>query len=562
MRKTLKILREVIIFGLVLTFFVNASVLYADSQEGSLPVTDFTSSQELVAPAVGTQQLTDGSQQMLNGTQQLDGIQQPLDDRGIKRMQFLENIRGEIRTTQKDFSDITHTVADTSNQLDGVHEKVTTLSDQLQNLDDQMAHTESMVNNVAMQIGEKENQLLLIYDEMQVKKLAIENQKQMLMEYLNVIYQQESSMTNTLTNNDEINVAKLLLSDQSVGDQLQQIKYFNILTDQGHRIFDRLEQLVAGLHRDEADLVNRKDRLAQLYDSLNIEKNNLEVQRQAKATLLEQTQGQEKIYQQLLEESKRQQEQAQQDLQTLNDNLKFIEDKVKELGDDFNPDDYKDLFIGDTANVYSFIQQTENDPDGFNPRWPVSPSRGISAYFHDAAYVHVFGVAHQAIDIREPQGTVIHAPADGVVYKVKDNGYGYSYLIIAHKGGFMTVYGHVSEFKVKPGEKVVAGEAVGLTGGTPGSKGAGLMTTGAHLHFEVLKGGKHVDPLDYLPLTYLPIDSLPEKYQSRITGDKIKVSRTTQEEDTAKNSADLTRMVEMGDPGFLLRPIATQETQL
>jgi len=69
---------------------------------------------------------------------------------------------------------------------------------------------------------------------------------------------------------------------------------------------------------------------------------------------------------------------------------------------------------------------------------------------------------------------------------------------LAHRGGFITAYGHVSQFLVEPGERVYAGEPVALSGGMPGTKGAGVMTTGAHLHFEVIKGGVHVDPLEFL----------------------------------------------------------------
>jgi hypothetical protein len=142
---------------------------------------------------------------------------------------------------------------------------------------------------------------------------------------------------------------------------------------------------------------------------------------------------------------------------------------------------------------------------------------------------------------------------------VRDNGYGYSYLILAHAGGFMTVYGHVSEFRVAEGEKVFAGQIVALSGATPGTKGAGLMTTGAHLHFEVLKGGKYVDPLDYLPLSYLPLDTLPEKYRSRITGEATKVKRIKGDEIVARNDDELTQMVEIsGTVG--LPPALTQAT--
>jgi murein DD-endopeptidase MepM/ murein hydrolase activator NlpD len=131
--------------------------------------------------------------------------------------------------------------------------------------------------------------------------------------------------------------------------------------------------------------------------------------------------------------------------------------------------------------------------------WPVQPLEGISAHFDDASYEQHFGMPHHAIDIPTPQGTVIGAAADGVVTKVSDQGMGFSSLVISHNGGMATLYGHVSGFLVKEGDHVKAGDPVALSGGTPGTKGAGLMTTGAHLHLAFYKDGVVVDPELYLP---------------------------------------------------------------
>ena len=89
----------------------------------------------------------------------------------------------------------------------------------------------------------------------------------------------------------------------------------------------------------------------------------------------------------------------------------------------------------------------------------------------------------------------------------------------------MTLYGHVSDIMVMDGQSVKAGDVIGLSGGTPGTKGAGLYTTGPHLHFEILKDGVHVDPLEYMNLAYLELDALPEKYVAKALGDKEKVRR-------------------------------------
>lgn len=522
----------------LLTFvamFVDTGVLMAETQENGGNTAAEVSSDGTVST---------GLDAMSGGTQVLEtGSTQQLDQRAVKRAEFLQNIRDELKATQHDYSNITHSVDEASGRVSDIEDEVVSLQEQLDNIDTRIALTQTLISNVALQINQKESLLIQLYDDIETKKLEIENQKNMLMDYLKTIYMQESSVTNTLMENDQINVAKLLLSDDSIGDQLQQMKYFNILENTGHDIFDKLESLITELHEDEGLVNEQKDRLVKLHERLDLEKVNLDVQRKAKTDLLEQTKGEQKIYEQLLAESKLQQEQVQLDLQTLRDNLKFIEQKVKDLGDDFDPQDYEALIHGDKTSVYQFIRDTQNQED-FSPSWPVSPGRGISAYFHDASYVKVFGVNHQAIDIPTHQGTPIRAPEDGVAYKVRDNGYGYSYLIIAHKGGFMTVYGHVSEFRVEEGEKVYRGQTIALSGATPGTKGAGYMTTGAHLHFEVLKGGKHVDPLDYLPLSYLPLDSLPEKYKNRVTGDSIKFKRVNPE-DLPVTDDEITQKIEM-----------------
>lgn len=127
--------------------------------------------------------------------------------------------------------------------------------------------------------------------------------------------------------------------------------------------------------------------------------------------------------------------------------------------------------------------------------WPVPPLEGISAGYMDAAYRKRFGMNHAAIDIPVPQGTEIQAPADGVVLTVHDRGYGYSTVLLEHENGLQTLFGHVSEIRVQPGQQVSRGEIIALSGGRPGSHGAGLLTTGPHVHFEVHAYGLPIDPL-------------------------------------------------------------------
>ncbi|MDD4319380.1 MAG: peptidoglycan DD-metalloendopeptidase family protein [Candidatus Peribacteraceae bacterium] len=131
----------------------------------------------------------------------------------------------------------------------------------------------------------------------------------------------------------------------------------------------------------------------------------------------------------------------------------------------------------------------------------VWPAQGpVTAWFHDRSYQSKFGVPHEAIDIARPQGSPVASAAEGVVFLVRDGGAtGYTYVLIGHRGGYATLYGHLSSVFVVAGQDVQAGQVIGRSGGQPGTPGAGYLTTGAHVHFEVIRQGSNIDPLTVLP---------------------------------------------------------------
>lgn len=99
--------------------------------------------------------------------------------------------------------------------------------------------------------------------------------------------------------------------------------------------------------------------------------------------------------------------------------------------------------------------------------------------------------SHTGIDIAVPEGTEVKAVFDGTVEKVEDNEILGIVIVINHENGFKSTYGHLSEVKVSEGDKVSKGTAIALTGGTG-------LSTGPHLHFELMLDNEPVNPEEYL----------------------------------------------------------------
>lgn len=98
---------------------------------------------------------------------------------------------------------------------------------------------------------------------------------------------------------------------------------------------------------------------------------------------------------------------------------------------------------------------------------------------------------HKGLDIVAPSGTRVQATADGVVTRVgRTAGYG-KMVQISHGYGLATLYGHLSEILVRPGQRVHRGDVLGRVGSTGRS-------TGPHVHYEVYRSGRAVDPRKFL----------------------------------------------------------------
>lgn len=444
-----------------------------------------------------------------------EGSDETEDDLALQRRQqeFLLQLKQELSLSKTDFRQVDMNVIDTQQRLLVVQEEKITLQLQLDNIENLIDQTSARLMKIITDIIEKENEIELVNAQIKEKETALEYQKELLRDYIRLLYVEENTYF-SFEDDGEVNPFKLLLADGSVGANLKELQYFDLLNDAGQQMIDRLAFLQNDLELEKKYLGEKKKDLENLYEEVTHEQEQLTYQKDGKENLLKLTQGQEEIYKQLLEQSIAEREEVLDAVRNFSNAVDFIAWKIEEDGENFNPEDYYSLLDYRTQAVYRFTFGN-GDGTGVDFIWPLEPTNGISAYFRDPGYVNVFGVRHNAVDIPRNQRTPVRVAADGVVYMAKDNGYGYSYIIVAHRGGFLSVYGHMNEILVDEGQSVPQGFVIGLSGGMPGTEGAGYMTTGPHLHFELLLNGLWVDPLVYLPLEAFSeddINDLPDKY--------------------------------------------------
>ena len=132
-----------------------------------------------------------------------------------------------------------------------------------------------------------------------------------------------------------------------------------------------------------------------------------------------------------------------------------------------------------------------------NPK-TVSLTSPFGARFHPLRKMIVF---HEGVDLAGPAGQPVYATGDGVVESTQINFSGYgNVIVIDHGFGYKTRYAHLKEIRVTAGQVVIRGDKIGTLGSTG-------LSTGPHLHYEVIYRGTQINPWNYLNP-----DISPEEY--------------------------------------------------
>ena len=364
-----------------------------------------------------------------------------------------------------------------------------TLKNHIGILEDDIHAVELEIEKLQQEIDATTLEIENLKLDIRVQEEKISEHKDTLEELLRILYR-----------NDQKSVLDIILENNSFSEYYN---YSHSLISLNGELTDTVQQikdLKTTLEEKKAELEVKIADLGNFQIDFSTKKDTLLAQKNEKNNVLEQTQSDESKFQELVEDVKSEQDSVSSEIAAMSEIVRkrLEEQKEKEAQNSQNSNtsdkDSTDLIAKAGTGVID---------------WPIE-SRRVTATFHDPTYVYRRYFEHPAIDIGTPQGTSLKAADGGVVAIAKKldwvkNSSGkiiypaYNFVLIVHENGLSTVYGHLSGVNVVEGEIVQKGQTIGRSGGLPGTAGAGRLTTGPHLHFEVRLNGIPVNPLEYLP---------------------------------------------------------------
>lgn len=453
-----------------------------------------------------------------------------------------------------------------------VHRRMS-LEETVQDLDQDILQTEQFILRTEREIRITNVQIRELVQKIEDLEAKIASNKKAILEYLSYVYVKGDTLYGT---SNEVDIVRgIILSDGNLSDIFNDIHHKSLVEIAGQNFIEKHRALVREYYEAKQQVQLQKQQRLAMRHALNKKTKELGEQKKYKEYLLEVTKGKEELYTKYIIDKmqvegrvRNQMEVVQSEYNAVfatigkklncNKSLIFANGGLALSGAVAKPTGTgavqewkmsgtgsekaaKDAAIARIVeNVSSCdelkmfyeaekqLKKSDFDAERPNPfNWPVKGMSTISTYFHDSEYYAILGSEHEAIDVPVDQGTAISAPADGYVYFVLPPAPGgYSYVAIKHSNGYMTVYGHLSETYVKKFDYVRSGQVFARTGGARGTPGAGVMTSGPHLHFETYRNGTSIDPLRLLDTTVLRFDALIGKYKFKYVQDlKVKYGK-------------------------------------
>ncbi len=329
-----------------------------------------------------------------------------------------------------------------NNEMKKLETQTKNINAELLKLDKAIETAENELEALQKDIVDSEKQITLTTTELVEAEENIDGKKDLLGSRINVMYK-----------NGNIGYLEVLLSSKSFPELLSNLDMVKKVVDHDVELLKFLQQQRDEIENKKIQLENQKKQLLNL-------KSNVETKQQS----LQVTRGQQT----------RLKTELQQDHKALASQLDQLEKEANELESEIRRMQSNGAYVGGVL------------------QWPVKGYTRISSPYgnriHPILKTQRF---HSGIDIPAPSGVKVAAAGPGkVVHSGTLGSYG-KVIILDHGGGIMTLYAHNSKLVVSVGDSVIKDDKIAEIGSTG-------LSTGPHLHFEVRKDGKYVDPIPYV----------------------------------------------------------------
>lgn len=383
---------------------------------------------------------------------------------------YADNTSGETKNTNSAAEEeYKNQLADLQDKQKDIAARQKALNDKIKNAKSEKAQLQAKANSLDEQISITRDQMELCQNRINVtqdyisaKHAEIDKKETDINESMQLFRDRVRAIYMTGGYSDKANSLIMLLSSESVSDFLTRAMYLKRLNEHDRALMDVLEEELASLNDEKAELDETKKEL--------------------EAEKAELTETRDSLQNSLIE--------ARSSIQDINAMQSELEENYEELSG------YLKEIQNEIADIYKNLTTSKEDYVGGEMMWPAPGYSKITCEygwrfngtdFHTGIDISGSGI-HGAKVVAANTGTVIftkQCPYNGYSY-----GYG-TYAIVDHGGGITTLYAHMSSLAVNVGDVVVMGQQIGNVGNTGWS-------TGAHLHFEVRKDGKSFNPLPYV----------------------------------------------------------------
>ena len=360
---------------------------------------------------------------------------------------LIDDIRSKINERASQIDELEEEIQQYQEQLEETQKEAQTLENTIKTLDIQNKRISTDINVTQNQIASTNLTIQELEIEIDDKERRIDQNRSALAEALR-----------ELDRNENQTIIEVLLNNVNLADFWGEIGTLQQFQKAVRSDVDLLLAVRSQLAATVAEREGRKAELEEYQSELSDQRRLVQINKEEKDELLDDTKNREEAFQAILEEKLRQREEFERELRDFEAELQVAidPDSLPEANTIFNwPVEKRPIRITQLFGNTHFARQNPQVYGGRN---------------------------HGGVDFGVPTGTAIPAPLSGTVWKVgnTDSVRGcYSWgkwILIKHRNGLSTLYAHLSLTRVNEGDNVVTGDIIGYSGNTG-------FSTGPHLHF-------------------------------------------------------------------------------